>query len=237
MASYNTWEDLIRESEQNMQQLEENKSYCFAVYDTMRRQIDSCLLSKSYPALLELLPYFNAPEAYPRLRHSGETRKIHILLNALKLELQYHKEPFVSSAQNCEELFTQYTLTIFALRRLELALSPEAMDEAVSYLTSIPFNVYIARIIIENEYFENYGRLYWSLYRHMETLWPVTDRIQWMTCLLEKEPSQNVLLELSSLYITIQCYDKAYQYLLQIPSPSPETAALIHSLKELFHYE
>lgn len=237
MATYSTWEEVIKECEDNMKSLEENKAYCFSVYEQMHRLMDSCLQNNDYDSLLEILPYFEEPDKYPRLHHSSETRRIHVILNALKMELKYEKLPFLSSVHSHDDFMKQYTMTVFALRRLELMLSPSDMEEAVSYLTSIPFNIYSARFISENEYFENYENLYWNLYSCMKSIWSPGDKIQWLVCLLDKEPSSRTLLELSSLYFEIEDYAAAYRYLTQIPEPSSETLALISSIKELFHYE
>lgn len=237
MVTYHSWKELIEESEDNMKKLEENKAYCFSIYEQMYHLMDSCLKKGDYYPLLEMLPYFEEPEKYPRLHHSSETRRIHIILNILKLELKYDKLPFLSSVHSYNDYIKQYTMTIFALRRLELMLSSSDMEEAVSYLTSIPFNIFAARFISENEYFENYENLYWNLYSCMKSIWSLSDKIQWLICLLDKEVTTRTLLELSSLYIEAKDYAAAYRYLTQIPEPSSETLALISTLKELFHYE
>lgn len=237
MTTYNTWDELIQESERNMLQLDEDKEYCFSIYKEMRECVDLCLKSNEYQPLFDLLPYFEKPEDYPRLRHTGETRRLNIMINALKLETKYHKNSFLSTTTDYENLFEQYTLTIFALRRLELKLSETSIEEAENYLTSIPFNIYIARLIIENEYFENYENLYQSLYHCFKNIWSIPDKIQWLVCLFQKAPNNKTLLEISSLYIELSDYKSAYHYLTKIASPSPEAKALISSIKELFHYE
>lgn len=237
MKTYRTWDELIEEAESNMLKREENKDYCFAVYESMHHHFDSCLSRREYEPLLDLLPYFEEPDSYPRLYHSGETRKLHILLNFLKLELKHEKDPFLSTVNDFDGFLNQYLLTVFAMRRLELELSEDSMAWAYEYLTSIPFSVYAARIIAENEYFENYGNLYWNLYTCMKSIWPIEDKILCLHYLLNEEPSSRVLLELSSLYIEIHDFSKAYQCLISIPSPSQEVTTLISSLKELLRYE
>lgn len=237
MVKYNTWEELIEKSEQNMQHLEEDRDYSFAIYDIIKQKVNSCLASCSYSALLDLCPYFEAPENYPRFHHSSETYRIYILLRALKLELKHKCQPFFSCAGNYEELLARYLQTVFALRRLELAFSLESMEEAVAFLHSIPFNIYVAHALIYNELFENYEKLYWNLYHAMKSFWPIEDNIALLLFLWNEVSSTKALLELSSLYMEIQCYDKAYEYLRLIPSPSPEVTALIQSLKEILHDE
>lgn len=232
MATYQNLDELIQETEANFKKLEADKSYCLSVYQNMRQHMDFCLGSRQYDALFDLLPYFEKPDSYPQFHNSSETKRIHILLNILKLEIKYKKEPFISAVNSFRDFMEQYLLTVFAMRRLELALSEEAMAEAASYLTSVPLTIYAAMFISQNEYFENHGNLFWNLYTCMKSLWPINDKIQWLTWLLERESIQPAILELSSLYMEINNYSRAYQYLTTIPSPSGDIAALISSLKE-----
>lgn len=237
MTTNQSLKEFLLERELDMQKHEKAKSYCFSMYDKIYRHINSCLSKKNYEGLLELLPFFEDPDSYPQFYHSAETRKVYILLNFLKLELKYEKEPFLSTVNDFNGFLDQYLLTVFAMRRLELALSEPAMAEANTYLTSIPLNIHAARIIAENEYFENFGNLYWNLYVCMKSFWSMDDKIYWLICLLKKESLQRAVLELSSLYLEIQDYPNAYRQLITIPSPSEEITTLISSLKELLPNE
>lgn len=233
MATYQNLNELLQEAERDFQKIDADKSYCFDLYKNMQQHIDLCLGNKQYEALFDLLPYFEEPDSYPQFRNSAETKRIHILLNILKLELKYEKTPFLSTANDYNSIMEQYLLTIFAMRRLELALSEEAMAEAATYLTSIPLTIYAAMFISQNEYFENYGNLFWNLYTCMKPFWTISDKIQWLTWLFEREPFQQAILELASLYMEVHNYSRAYEYLTAIPSPTQDIAALISSLKEL----
>lgn len=144
MKTYHSWEELIEAYEHDMLRLEEDKTDCFAIYDHIREHINTCLAQKSYDSLSELLPYLNPSKPYPKFHHNGATMKIYFLLNALNAELKYNTCIFMSSASDYEQLLSQYALTVFAMRRLELAFSTQAMEEAKTYLTSIPFSVYTA---------------------------------------------------------------------------------------------
>ncbi|MBD5464735.1 MAG: hypothetical protein HDR22_02775 [Lachnospiraceae bacterium] len=233
MATYQNLNELFQESERILQKLETDKSYCFDLYKTMKQHIDVCLGNKQYEALFDLLPYFEEPDSYPQFHNSSETRRIRILLHILKLELKFEKTPFFSTANDFNSLMEQYLLTVFAMRRLELALSEEAMAEAAAYLTTISPSIYAAMFLSQQEYFENYGNLYWNLYTCMKSFWSIVDKIQWLTWLFDKEPIQAAILELASLHMEVRNYSKAYQYLTTIPSPSKDIVALISSLKEL----
>ncbi|MBD5545738.1 MAG: hypothetical protein HDR01_16235 [Lachnospiraceae bacterium] len=233
MATYESLNEFLQEAERDLQKLEADKSYCLDLYKSMQQHIDLCLGTKQYESLFDLFPYFEEPDSYPQFHNSSETKRIHILLNILKLELKYEKTPFLSTANDYNGIMAQYLMTIFAMRRLELALSEEAMAEAATYLTSVPLTIYAAMFISQNEYFENYENLFWNLYTCMKSIWPIGDKIQWLTWLFEREPVQQATLELASLYMEVHNYSRAYQYLTAIPSPSKDIVALISSLKEL----
>lgn len=233
MKTFNSWEELITESELNMTKLAQDQSACFQIYDFIKNHFNSCLATKDYFRLLELLPYFEDPSSYPQFHHSGETMRIYFYLHILKSEQNHQMKPFISNVSNYDEFLQQYTLTLFSIRRMELMLSNKSLMEASAYLHSIPFNVYVARIIVENEYFENFHNIYWNLYECMKDIWSIYEQIQWLVCLFQKEPSTKLSLELGLLYLKINRPDKAFNYLQQIPSPTPEIQSLISSLKEL----
>lgn len=237
MPTYQSFEELMQICEKEMRQLEADKSFCFDTYRFIRQTFDSCLPKQDYNGLLELLPIFEKTDLYPQFHHSGETYKLYTLLYILKLEIKYDKKPFLSFADTYEQLLAQYHQAVFSLRRLEFALSQSDMAQAVQYLHSVSFNIYVAKIMIENGYFENYNRLYWNLYFNLKDVWSVMDQIQWLIFLLEINASDRVLLEMASLYMELGDYVKSYQYLSQIASPNQETSTLISSLKELLCYE
>ncbi|MBD5545735.1 MAG: hypothetical protein HDR01_16220 [Lachnospiraceae bacterium] len=227
---------LLQETELHMQKMQTDKTYSFNLHQHIQQHVDFCLGSKQYEALFDLLPYFEAPDSYPQFHNSSETIKIYVLINILKLELENQKTPFLSVANDFDSIMEQYLLTVFSMRRLELALSKEAMDEAAAYLTSVPLTIYAAFLISTHEYFENYGNLFWNLYTCMKSFWPLDDKILWLMWLLEKTPAQQAILELASLYIEIHDYSKAYQILNTISSPSKDITDQISSLKELLSY-
>ncbi len=237
MKTYLNLEESIVAFEEYMQQLENDKEYCMNLYAHMRQCFDENLANGTYASLFELLPYFEDPDAYPMFHPSSETKMIFVLLNTLKLELKYGKQPFIQTVHSYAELQEQYALTVFALRRLELALSEDSMNEACSYLRSLPLNVYAAGLIITNEYFENYKRLYRSLYQCMQDIWTSQDKIYWLLSLSKYDSSEEIMLELASAYMESNDYSGAYQVLLQITNPSAETISIISSLKELFQNE
>lgn len=237
MENHHTIPELIEAFEEYTQQLETDKEYCLNVYSKMRQHIDQCITQKTYYSLFELLPYFEEPDDYPQFHPSSETRVIFVLLNILKMEFKYNTQFFLSTVNSYAEFKQQYTLTVFAFRRLELALSDIYMAEACSYLKTLPLSVYAAKIIIENEYFENHKLLYKNLYRCMQDIWSLQDRIYWLLSLSEYDSSEDTLLELASACLENNDYSGAYQILLKIRKPSAEAASIITSLGEALHNE
>lgn len=233
MKISNKWDKFIQECELEFNKLEEDKSYCFTIYEKIIQHFNLCLKTKQYKSLLDLIDYFTKPDSYPNFHLTAEMRRTFVLLNILTIELKHEKIPFVSTANDFNSFQEQYILTVFAMRRLELMLSDDSMNEAQSYLLSIPFSMYAARFILENEIFENYQKLYWNLYICMKSAWSATDKIQWLVCILEKSPSDEILLEIASLYLEFPHYPKAYEYLTQIQKPSSQIIELISSIKEL----
>lgn len=236
MGKYASWEELILACEQDMIALENDKEYCFSIYRKMKTRIDTCLQTQDYHSLLDLSVYFDEPDQFPQFHQSGETRRIQILLNFLNLELKHNVTPFVSNVTDYVSFMEQYMLTVFALRRLELALSDDAVSEAAGYLNSIPFSIYSALIIIENESFENYERLYWSLYQNID-FWSITDKIYLLERCHKKAPSDRILIELASLYLETNAPHNAYSCLSDILSPSEDITKLLNLLKEKIENE
>ena len=230
----NFWNKSIPENDidATLDQITNNKDYCFAIYQKIHEHIDRCLSTSAYSALLNLLSFFETPDSYPQFHQSAATLKVYTILNFLKLELKYSVTPFVSTTHNFDELIQQYTLTIFALRRLELELSPDSIAQAQNYLCSIPVNIFNAQIMIANELFENQERLYWNLYQCMKDTWTISNNIYWLTALLDITQKDYILLELSSLYMELHEYHTAYTYLEKLKIHSPEVQYIESILKE-----
>lgn len=231
MQIHNSWDDVLKECDENMRQLEQDKAYCFEKYEEIRTHIDFCLTNKDYSSLMTLFEYFKEADYKPHLHITAETFRVMTLLQFLSMELEIGKTPFVSSANDFASFMEQYTLTIFALRRLEFEISDQAMAEAVAYLNSIPFNIYSAMIIIDREYFENYEKLYWTLYHNMSS-WTIIDKIQWLEFLQKRIQTPETFMELASLYLEINVPDQALFCLHSIKNPNEEILDLINLLKE-----
>lgn len=182
--------------EKDIRKLEIDKEQCFQLYDYIKEYTDKCLSSCTYSELLALLPYFEDQDSYPYFHPSAETHRIYIMLNFLQLELRYGKELFISSTPDYESYTRQYILTVFAFRRIELAFCPEEQQDAIEFLTSIPLSVYAAHIIISNEYFENYDKIYWGVYFSMKSIWSTADQIQWLSLFSTKSKDSSIQSEL-----------------------------------------
>jgi proteasome lid subunit RPN8/RPN11 len=167
--------------DEQLDRFEADKDYCMEVYQHMQELADECFRSGEYDKLFELSPYFESPKSYPKFHMTGETYRINILLNIIRIEHSYPGSvPFLSDVDSFESYVEKYTLTIFALRRLELALAEQSMQEARAYLENIHLSPYVAAIIVENERFEKCPRLYWNLYECMADIWTAEEKIFWL---------------------------------------------------------
>lgn len=224
--------DLLQSSEQAMKKLKADQAYCFEVYSQMRHHISNCLQTKDYAAILDLSEYFTNPEKNKQFHYSSESRRILVLLDFLSKELTIGKTPFISSTTNFQSFMKQYTQTVFSFRRLELAICDDnATQNAIAYLNTVPLSIFSAITIIDNEYFENYERLYMSLY-HNISAWSIADKIFWLETLLKHSSSSHIFTTLATLYLEANIPEKAYSYLCMIPSPNMEITNLINILKE-----
>ncbi len=174
------------EHETNLQQLDDHREYCLAFYKEMREIVTDFLMRKAYEELSEAFPCFEEPEKYPEFHHIGETRKLHVILSALKLELKLNKTPFVALAESFDDLLSLYQMCVFAFRRLELCLSDASLEEAASFLAPLPISIYFAMAVIENERFENHTRLSWNLYELKKVDWSESEQIQFLNYYMNK---------------------------------------------------
>lgn len=222
---------------QDLQNYEKDKEYCFDIYKKISEFVSDCLLKQDYARLLTLQDFFNNIKQYPRFHHSAETRRISIMLLFLKFELEKGLPPFISTTKSYDEFMEQYLLTVFAMRRLEIGLSAESMEEANLFLSSVPFHVYTAIFLSEYELFSHYESLVFHIYVGRKESWSIPEQIHWLTHSLKRTASDRILTALSLLHMELQDFAHAYEYLQKISNPASETLSLIQILKEHLHHE
>lgn len=230
-------EELVKSFETEMEYLKRDREYTLSIYQKIETLMENCLKSGEYSRLFELLPYFEEPDTYPRFHLNADSHRVHVTLNVLKLELAYHSSCFLSTVKSYSDFLKQYIQTVFYLRRLELSFSSEAMVEAAHYIQALPLSIYAAKIISENERFENYERLYLNLHYAMQAVWKKEEKQLWLRFLAEKASHAPVLLETASLCMDMEDYHTAVACLSAIPAPEPETKQLLTTLKELLAHE
>ena len=225
------WKQLtiLVEQEASNNLLQQKESFAF--YQKLESAFNDCLISEKYTSLFKFLDYFENSEAHPNIRYSAETRRVYSTLLFLKLELEMKSEIFISSVSTYKEFQTQYIQTVFALRRLELQINPDLIQEAIEFIRSIPLSSYAACGIIENEYFENYKTLYWSLYHAKQDQWTLREKTYFLFQIAKHDPSMRTYLELSMLFMENREYQQAYNMLMKIPDPTPEIETIKTSLK------
>jgi hypothetical protein len=180
-------EEELKKIDEDYELYEADKTYCMDVYNHMKEHMDECLKNRQYDRMLELSQYFDSIKSYPKFHMTAEIYRINILLIIVRIESRYFGSvPFLSDIDSYDDCMEQYTLSIFAMRRLELALTEQSMQEACVYLGSIHLSAYTAAIIVENELFEKCPRLYMKLYECMADLWTEEEKVFWLRFFAEQ---------------------------------------------------
>lgn len=129
--------------------------------------MDTALQQNNYDLLLSQISYMETGNGYLAFQYIGEARQLFRILNIIALEQKYHTCSFPYKMQSKQELIEKYKLSLFALRRILFALSPDSMADAESYLKQAqlsPFAIYILAkdelIIPNNLLFKKIQALY-----------------------------------------------------------------------------
>lgn len=104
------------------------------------------LLENSNSKMLSLIPYIENGEGSLSFQYIGDTRRFLRILYILRLEEKYGLKTFTHDVSSCDALLEKYILSLFALRRLAFALSPQSEEEAYHFLLQnclSPFAVYM----------------------------------------------------------------------------------------------
>ena len=131
-------QELVREDTEN-------------VYHHIISTIDNALTSKDYAALSALIPYIEKGDGFLAFQYIGKTHRLLRLLTIIALEEKYQKRLFCEDCFNTDELYEKYILTVFAFRRLLFHLSPESVEEAVTYLQNHPISHFAAYWILQGD--------------------------------------------------------------------------------------
>lgn len=230
-------DELEQRIEREERERAEKKDYSFSVYHIIQDTFDEKLAAKDYPGLLTLLDYFENSEAYPNLVQSSETRRVYISLLVLQLELKYNDTIFLSAVSSYQEFINHYVTTNFALRRLELNISPSMTEEASAFLNSFPISFFAVRGFFENELFERPFQTCHAVYNIKKEQWSTNSKISCLEFLNSATYSEKLLLEQATLCIENHAYVQACQTLSLIKEPTNEIRSLISTLKGLLPNE
>lgn len=233
MNNNNYWNMLLLKIDKEAQESKKKQKDSFAFYQMIESSLDTCLSTGNYQGILELEKYFEDSKRYPNIIHSGETRRVYVMILFLKIELEKGITPYISSVSSYQQFMDQYIQTIFALRRIELQMDPMLVDEAVYYIRSIPLTSYAAAGIITNEYFENHKILYWNIYEAKKDQWSISEQMGWLYKLINYGDDMRAYLALSSLCMENCDYLQAYEMLEKISNPNSEIKQLMNCLKEV----
>ncbi len=170
----------------------QKQQFSLKIYDKIKSCINQCLETQNYDSLFRLLPYYEEPQKFPLLVHSGETYRIYTILQILQLEYKYHKPLYISVTRNYTELLSQYYNTVFSLRRIELNVSDALISQAKEYLLSIPLSCFAVECILNKERFENFDSIYSALLELYWDIWSSSDLLLLCDFWEKKNPTSDI---------------------------------------------
>lgn len=142
--------------------------------------INHALSNSDYEELTNLIPYMTSEDGYYAFRYIGEARRIFRILSIISLEHSYNKPLFCSSCSSYEQLMEKYLLTLFALRRITMNLSPESVDEAIYYLQNQALTPISLYFILKDELILSNDSMYETIVCIFEDLWTPQDIQQFL---------------------------------------------------------
>ncbi len=115
--------------------------------------MDKNLRNQNIKELKKLLSYFREELTSCMIyRISVDIRRVHHMLAALEKEEEQELTSTISDVNNLEELKYKYVKCQMMLRRIEMDLPDEFVEEAWSYLTMDSVSPYFIGILLSNEY-------------------------------------------------------------------------------------
>ena len=120
-------------------------------YEYILKTIDSALLEQNLGALLALIPYMEKGQGNLAFQYLGKLHRILRILHLIEIEIKYQKPLFSHGCIDSKALLDKYMAIVFALRRLSFRLSEDSINEAVSFLYSLPISYFSVHTLIEAE--------------------------------------------------------------------------------------
>lgn len=170
-----TLDNILLEAEEFFEKCNKEYPLALSTYDHISQTAEIALQQDDHTLLLSQLSQLETAEGYLSFQYISEARCLLRILNIINLEEKYETTCFAYQIKTKQELMEKYKLSLFALRRILFALSPESAAEAESFLSHnklSPFAVYILLkeelIIANNLLFQKILKLYHSQWNDNE---------------------------------------------------------------------
>ena len=141
-----TQKHLEEEAVQYFKDLAENRENIRNTYQYVTNTITHALQTEDYDQLFSLIQYIEGLEGSLSYSFTGRSHRILRYLHIIQLEYKYRCPLFCDGCQDADSLYDKYVSCLFAMRRLIFRLSPESVEEAISFLHAnvlSPFAIYM----------------------------------------------------------------------------------------------
>ncbi len=217
----------IKQIECQLETIETSHNYCVGILNKIREEFNSCLLDK-HKDFANVIHYYEDP----RFFNTAESRKIFILIQISLNELSTYGKPlFLDRIHDSNEAIEKYVLVTLAIRRINLQISNELVEQAKQYILSLQLSPLAIIEIIKNELFEGIDWLLNKLYILLSTQWNSYEQACFCSYNAELFPTELNCIRVASIYLESNKPILALTYLEKISNPSNEITDLISKLK------
>ena len=137
---------LEEEAVEYFKKIADNVENIRSIHQFVTDTIDHALQTKDYEQLFPLIEYIESGEGSLGYYFSGKLHRLLRFLHIVQLEYKYDRPLFCDDCHDIESVYDKYISCLFAMRRLTFRLSPESVEEAITFLRTkalSPFAVYI----------------------------------------------------------------------------------------------
>jgi hypothetical protein len=218
----------LKKLDKELTEIANSKEHSLTIIESICSSVDSYVLHPSIDVLNTIFNYYKDS----KFIQTAESRRLYVICTILKTELENNSASiFSSNLNNVQELYDRYIHCIFMIRRLLLDVPYELKSEAEDYLTGIDLSPYAYISLLSNELYEDYEYALHIIANLMHDRWNPLQNAYFAMHIAECFPTENNYLNVASYCMALQPYNLAYEYLLQIPDPSPTTLELLLTLK------
>lgn len=227
-------QSFLDEAKRYFKHIADSREYSIALLNDFKSKYNDYIAKKQFSELSSLNEMLNQSDFIP----GAVSRKLLLITEITEAELRTSYVPlFVSDVSDCDDAITKYTNCVFALRRINLSLSPELEASAIDYLRSINISPYALITLLANELFEDFSLILDKISNDISDIWQFPHSSCFAMNIAECFPTESNLIRVASLFLDVQDYSMALEYLKKIPSPSGDTLEFIDSLVKIISGE